>query len=135
MSKIDLSVVIPVWNEAGNIGSLIEKQRTTLEPLGLRAEWIVVDAGSEDSTVDEARAAGAWVEQQREPGYGGALRLGFAHAVGKWVLTCDGDGSHDPEFLPDHLSPAQLEQSEFDVTVFSRYVSGEGPISPSTVAA
>ena len=130
MADIDLSVVIPVWNEAGNIGPLIDRQRTTLESLGIRAEWIVVDAGSQDNTVAEARQAGAWVEQQRDPGYGGALRLGFAHAVGKWVLTCDGDGSHDPEFLVDQLAFEQLEKQRIDVVVFSRYVPGGGADQP-----
>ena len=52
----DVSVVIPVWNEAGNIGPLVDRQRQVLDDLGLSAEWVVIDAGSEDATVDEARA-------------------------------------------------------------------------------
>ncbi len=126
MPPLDLSVVIPVWNEAGNIGPLIEAQRQTLSELGLSAEWIVVDAGSKDDTVREARAAGAWVEVQREPGYGGALRLGFAHSSGRWVLTCDGDGSHAPEFIKGHCPPAE----DVDLVVFSRYVQGGGADQP-----
>ena len=122
----DVSVVIPVWNEAGNIGPLVDRQRQVLDDLGLSAEWVVIDAGSEDATVDEARAQGAWVEVQKEPGYGGALRAGFARTTGRWVVTCDGDGSHDPEYLRGHLPPPE----DCDVVVLSRYVPGGGGDQP-----
>lgn len=123
-----VSWIIPVWNEEGNIGPLLDRQMELADELGLSSEWIVVDAGSKDGTVTEAESRGERVRVvvQSEPGYGGALREGFRLGAGEWVVTCDGDGSHDPGYLRGTLPP----EEGCDVVVLSRYVPGGGADQP-----
>jgi len=56
--QIDLSIIIPTLNEAGNIGPLVTRCRSTISGLGLNSEILVVDGGSQDGTVQEATNAG-----------------------------------------------------------------------------
>lgn len=116
----DLSIVIPALDEAGNIGELVRRCLATLEGLEATHEIFVIDGGSKDATVDEARAAGARTALQTEPGYGGALREGFESASGRWILTMDSDLSHEPEVI------AQLWEGRerADVVIASRYAAG-----------
>ena len=93
---IDLSIIIPALNEAGNIGPLATRCRAVIERLGVQAEILVVDGGSSDGTVQEATEAGARVIQQEGRGYGGALRTGFATATRELVFYTDGDAQYDP---------------------------------------
>jgi glycosyltransferase involved in cell wall biosynthesis len=66
---------------------------------------IVVDGGSEDGTVEAARAAGASVVVERRRGYGRACAAGAASTDAQVVAFLDGDGSDDPAFLPSVLEP------------------------------
>ncbi len=120
MPEPQLSIVIPALNEAGNIGELVERCRAILGKIDLVAEIIVVDGGSNDATRDEAEKAGAKVAIQEDPGYGGALRMGFSLASAPFLLTMDSDLSHEPEVI------AQLWASRetADVVIASRYVEG-----------
>lgn len=119
-STLELSIVIPALNEAGNIGELATRCRATLARMGLLGEVLVIDGGSRDGTVAEAEAAGARVVMQRGRGYGGALRTGFAEARGAWIQTMDSDLSHEPEVI-ERLWAAREAN---DVTIASRYVPG-----------
>ncbi|RME73586.1 MAG: glycosyltransferase [Planctomycetota bacterium] len=115
-----LSVVLPTWNEADNLRPLLAQLRPVLERVVGRAELIVVDAGSHDDTVAVARAAGCRVLVQRQPGYGGALRTGFAAARAPWILTLDADLSHPPAFIADMWAAREGA----DLVIASRYVPG-----------
>ena len=90
-----VSVVIPVFNEAENLEGVIEKIAT----LGLPGcEIIVVDDGSTDGSADVAMKAGANVV--RHPyniGNGAAVKSGIRVARGKIIVLMDGDGQHQPE--------------------------------------
>jgi glycosyltransferase involved in cell wall biosynthesis len=86
-----LSVVIPALNEAGNIGELVQRARAELDQLNIQYEIVVVDGGSKDNTAGEAARAGANVIVYPIPGYGGALRKGFAAAQGEVIITMDSD--------------------------------------------
>jgi len=90
-----VSVVIPVFNEAENLEGVIEKIAT----LGLPScEIIVVDDGSTDGSADVAMKAGANVV--RHPyniGNGAAVKSGIRVARGKIIVLMDGDGQHQPE--------------------------------------
>ena len=92
------AVVIPCWNEAATIGSLVERVRAQVPVV------IVVDDGSTDATASIAAAAGAVVERHgRRQGKGAALRTGLHHALRlgcAWAMTLDGDGQHPPECIP-----------------------------------
>lgn len=117
---MDLSVVIPAWNEADNLVKLLPQLHAVLAQIGCEYEIIVVDNHSEDTTAEVCQAAGASLLQQTEPGYGGALREGFKHASGEYILTMDADFSHAPEFIPLMWS----ERTNADVIIASRYIGG-----------
>ena len=95
----ELSVVIPVLNERENIDALLPRLGRVLHELGCSHEVVVVDGASQDGSADAARSGGARVVVQNAPGYGHALREGFAAATGHYVLTLDADLSHDPDFI------------------------------------
>lgn len=119
-SAPDVSVVVPTLDEAGNIGELVRRCLKVLSALGVTHEIIVVDGGSADSTVAEAREAGADVIEYNRPGYGGALRQGFARSRGGHIITMDSDLSHEPEVIGRLWSA----RAEADVIIASRYVPG-----------
>jgi len=95
------AVVIPCFNEAETIGTLVTEVRQYL-PL-----VIVVDDGSTDSSANRADATGAAViKHPRNLGKGAALRTGLSLALKEgfaWAFTLDGDGQHAPEDLPAFL--------------------------------
>ena len=114
-------VVIPAFNEAGSVGTVVADVRDVL-PL---ATILVVDDGSIDGTAAAARAAGAIVA--RLPfnlGVGGAMRTGyrFAERNGYEVaVQVDGDGQHDASYLPQLIDAV----SQADVVIGARF-AGEG---------
>ena len=100
----DFSIIIPVFNEAENLGELLRKI-LALEMAG--AEIIVVDDGSTDGSAEVALAAGAQVI--RHPyniGNGAAIKSGIRAARGKLLVFMDGDGQHKPEDIPKLLDEA-----------------------------
>lgn len=105
-----VSVIIPLHNEAENIGPLIQviaKERQ------LDWEVIFVDDGSTDGTLSYLRTLGGgypWVRivvLDRRSGQAAALHAGFAHAQGEFLITIDGDLQNDPADIPKIL--AELE--------------------------
>ena len=101
MSASAILALIPAWNEATRIGSVVEAARAHLPVL-------VVDDGSRDKTSAVAEAAGATVVRHpRNQGKGVALLTGFAWALERdyeAVLTLDADGQHDPADIPKFLT-------------------------------
>lgn len=117
---IELSVVIPAWNEADNLARLLPQMHKVLTDLGRVYEIIVVDNHSADGTEGVCTAAGAVLVQQAERGYGGALWSGFRRAQGEYILTMDADLSHTPDFVPSIWN----HRAEAEVIIASRYVAG-----------
>jgi dolichol-phosphate mannosyltransferase len=101
----EISVVLPAHNEAGNIGPIIEELRRVLAPFG-RVEFVCVDDGSSDGTLDVLRAASAsdpavrYVAFTRNFGHEAALRAGLRHAAGRAVIVMDADFEHPPTLVP-----------------------------------
>jgi len=116
-------VVIPAYNEGGNIAQVVSDVRASFG-----GEVAVVDDGSDDDTAGLARAAGATV--LRHPcnlGIGAAVQTGFLYALAHGcdqVLRLDGDGQHDPAFIPRFLD--LLATGEADIVVGSRFLAREG---------
>lgn len=114
-------VVVPAYNEAGSIQSVVLGIRHSVPEVDL----LVVDDGSSDATAALAEAAGAAVA--RLPfnlGVGGAMRTGFRHAARNGydvVVQVDGDGQHDPSYIPALV--AELDVA--DVVIGARF-SGAG---------
>jgi dolichol-phosphate mannosyltransferase len=118
--RLEVSVLIPSWNEKANLEKLLPAIRRQLVGLGVGFEIIVVDAGSDDGTQETARKAGARVVLQTERGYGGALMAGFAEAAAPFVVTMDADLSHPPEFLQTFWE----RRNNAEMLIASRYVRG-----------
>jgi dolichol-phosphate mannosyltransferase len=100
-----LSVVVPVRNEAGNVGPLAEEIATVLTGRWT-FELIFVNDGSTDETGIELKHLAAerpWLRQIAHAGSCGqsaAVRTGVAAARAPLVVTLDGDGQNDPSFIP-----------------------------------
>ncbi len=100
----DISIIIPVFNEAENLGPLLERLQSLDLP---KAEVIVVDDGSTDESAEIAEKKGAKVI--RHPyniGNGAAIKNGIRAARGKLLVFMDGDGQHRPEEIPLLLAEA-----------------------------
>jgi glycosyltransferase involved in cell wall biosynthesis len=115
---IAFTVLILTYNEAGNIDPVLRSIDESLGSTGHSYEVLVVDAGSSDATAEIARSRGARVVQQRERGYGNALREGFGLCEGEYVVTLDADQSHDPALMVDLIA----HRHDADLVIASRYV-------------
>ncbi len=114
-----LSVVIPAYNEAGNIRSVITGVAAVLDGLRRPYEIIVVNDGSTDATAAEIAAVGktvpACVELHLSHNRGQAIALleGLRAAHGDTIITLDGDGQNEPGDIPILLDA--IESDNFDV--------------------
>jgi len=105
----ELSIVIPLHNESGNVGPLIEEISAAMKnfpQVGDKFEIICVDDGSTDMTASEVRQARAMnpqvrlVRHKKKLGMSAALRNGIRRARAEWVVTIDGDRQNDPADIP-----------------------------------
>jgi hypothetical protein len=106
MRSPDVSLVVPVRDETGNIGPLIEEIRGSLDSAGLSWELFVVDDGSSDGSWGEIVEAAAaddrvqGVRHDRGQGKSAALMTGFRRCRGRHVVMLDGDGQDNPAEIP-----------------------------------
>jgi glycosyltransferase involved in cell wall biosynthesis len=99
-----VSVVIPAYNEEGGLKDVVGGLRSRLESSGRPFEIIVVDDGSQDSTLDVARSLDVTViPHGSNRGYGAALKTGIHAARGEHILICDADGTYPSESIPELL--------------------------------
>ena len=128
-TSLDVSVVLPTYNEAQNLAELVPRICAALEGAALGGEVIVVDDDSPDATADVARRLAeshpVRVEvRTAERGLASAVLAGFALSQARVCAVMDADGSHPPERLPALVRP--ILDGEADITVGSRYVRGGG---------
>ncbi len=123
--RIDITVVIPTYNERENIISLIPRIIESLSQLsGVKAEIIIIDDNSPDGTADVVRRQfGSMVrciKRVKNRGLGTAIARGIRHARGSVIIGMDADGNHDPRYIP----ALYRALSYSDIAVGSRFVSG-----------
>jgi len=106
-------VIIPVYNESTRIAEVVRQVRETAPGYDV----LVVDDGSTDETAYAARAAGALVVAHPfNLGYGGAIQTGYKYALRHgydFLVQMDGDGQHDPSFIPQLLAPVLARETDF----------------------
>lgn len=111
---MNLSVVVPIYNEAENIEALIHEITATLE--GERYEIIYVDDASSDPSLSILQKKQndlpqlKIIQHQTRRGQSAALHSGVQAAQSTWVVSLDGDGQNDPQDIPRML--AARDQSE-----------------------
>ncbi len=116
---LEVSVLVPVLDEAGTVGELARRTAAVLDGLGRSFELLFIDDGSRDGTPERVREAHAadprvkLLRLRRNFGKAAALSAGLDHSRGELVITMDGDLQDAPEEIPRLL--ATLEEKDLDL--------------------
>jgi dolichol-phosphate mannosyltransferase len=122
-----ISIIIPTYNEVGNIGLLIQTINKTLKNL-YTYEIIIIDDNSPDYTASEVRKFSRRDHKVRlfvrknQRGLGAAILYGLKKAKGKIIVGIDADFNHPPELIPKLI----VGLKKADLVVASRFISGGG---------
>lgn len=117
--SLDLSVVLPVYNEAGSLPGLIPELTAVLGQLGHSYEIVAVDDGSSDDSVAVLQRLQKQephlriVQFRRNFGQTAAFAAGFDYARGAIIVTIDADGQNDPSDIPRLLEV--MEEGDYDL--------------------
>ncbi|MDE2411673.1 MAG: glycosyltransferase family 2 protein [Sphingomonadales bacterium] len=121
-----LGVVLPTYNERGNLRTMVERLDKALAGIGW--EVIVVDDNSPDGTADEARSLAQEDSRVRviqrigRRGLSSAAIEGMCATAAPVVAVMDADHQHDPALLPGML--AAIESGDYDLAYASRFAEG-----------
>lgn len=119
-NPLDVSIVIPVYNEYDNLPDLVEQVEKALAPAGVKWELICVDDGSRDGSdrrLAELAESRPWLKPlylNRNYGQSTAMQAGFDAAAGNVLITLDGDLQNDPADIPRLLKELEAHP-EIDV--------------------
>ena len=120
--SVDLSLVIPAYNEQENIPTLLSRVESALAPLvakGKTFEVLIVDDGSTDDSpklLADGQAKYPWlrvIRMRKNAGQSAGFEAGFEAARGKYIATIDADLQNDPEEIPRLLD--LLEEKQVDM--------------------
>lgn len=123
-----ISIVIPTYNEIGNIQKLIVHIEHVLEKISPNYEIVIVDDNSPDGTgkfIDKISKKNEKIKviiRNEKTGLGDAYKCGFKHANGDIIIEMDADFSHNPNDIPKFLKGLKYG----DVVVGSRYIKNGG---------
>ncbi len=123
----EVSIIVPTYREAENLGVLIPRVSDALKSAGISAEIIVVDDNSPDGTPEVCRVLSEshplrLVVRTTERGLSSAVLAGMNVAQGDMLLVMDADLSHPPEKIPEIV--AALRNPQTDFVIGSRYTAG-----------
>ena len=128
----DLSVVVPVHNESGNVVPLLTEITAALRGKA-DFEVVYIDDASKDDTLNVLKASKAQFPELRvvrhlvQSGQSTAVRSGVRAARGNWIATLDGDGQNDPADIPKLIAMR-------DASAISRGLA-IAPVAPGTLSA
>ncbi|WDF53560.1 glycosyltransferase family 2 protein [Mucilaginibacter sp. KACC 22063] len=123
-----ISVVVPSFNEVGNIEMLASRLVAMLQQLPYDYEVIFVDDGSSDGTLDKLKGLPSvddhlyYLELSRNFGHQNALKAGYDYADGDCIISLDGDMQHPPELIPQFI---QKWEEGYDVVYTCREYQDE----------
>lgn len=128
---IELSIVLPSFEEEENLRVLLPKLREEASALTPEHEILVVDTiQPRDATPDVCIEAGVcYIPRSGGDLFGDAVRTGIAKSKGRFVIFMDADGSHNPSFLPNLWA----ERENADLVIASRYMPGGKTENPATL--
>lgn len=115
---MDLSIVVPIKNEALNIATLAVEIETAFESSSTEWECIWVDDGSTDHSLTELKrlhqenGRHRFLSLTRHYGKAAALHIGFTHAEGEILAALDGDGQNDPADIPILVKCLKKEKAD-----------------------
>jgi glycosyltransferase involved in cell wall biosynthesis len=128
-SSLKILIIIPAFNESGNISRAI----ADIQKKKLELDIIVIDDGSVDSTAVEAAVAGAKViSLPLNLGIGGAVQTGFQYALQYGydiAVQMDGDGQHNADYLLKLITP--IIDNQADMVIGSRFIEDDGGFKSS----
>jgi dolichol-phosphate mannosyltransferase len=128
---MDLSIVIPMFNEAENVKNTLSRVEESLSTFKGNYEIVAVNDGSTDNTFEilkeiaERNKRIKVVSYPKNMGRGMALRRGFKESQGEIVVSIDADLSYDPKYILD-LIEALEKNSHIDFVLASPYMPGGG---------
>lgn len=140
MNDVQLSVIVPLYNEQDSVEPLYQAITSVLKPLNIKYEIIFVDDGSKDNTVAQSQKFAAndkrlrIIKFRRNYGQTPAMAAGIDHARGEILITMDGDLQNDPSDIPNFL---QKIDEGYDIVVGWRHKRQDKLISrkiPSMIA-
>jgi glycosyltransferase involved in cell wall biosynthesis len=126
-----ISIVIPSYNEEGNIKIIINALHEVLQKLNYRYELIFVDDGSSDKTLSILQEISAtdsnvfYIELSRNFGHQNALKAGLDKATGDCIITMDGDMQHPPDLISQLI---QKWEEGYDVVYTRRLEDKKLPV-------
>ena len=122
---IDISIIVPSYNEEENVELLYSELKDVLISIKREHEIIFVDDCSTDTTyqrLQELHSKDPWVKIikfRNNFGQSAAMKAGFDHAQGSFVITMDADLQNDPHDIPAMLE--KIEKDDYDVVCGWRY--------------
>ncbi len=131
VSQKKISIVVPSFNEEGNISLIIATLHTVLQKLPYDYELIFVDDGSKDATLSILQALSEidsklfYIELSRNFGHQNALMAGLNLATGDCLITMDGDMQHPPELISELI---QKWQEGYDIVYTRRLEDKNLPV-------
>jgi glycosyltransferase involved in cell wall biosynthesis len=128
-----LAIVVPVYNESATIESVIGSWMQQLDKQGIDYQFILLNDGSSDSTIDVLKRLEAThprriiVVDKTNSGHGRTCRLGYDAAVAsprvEWILQIDSDGQCDPAYFPEFW----MSRDDADCVFGKRVQRDDGP--------
>jgi glycosyltransferase involved in cell wall biosynthesis len=123
-----ISIVVPVYNEEGNIGSLHRQILAVCRENNYVFEIIIVDDGSTDNSLNLIKqlSPAKIIRFRKNFGQTAAIDAGIKYAKHNYIVTMDGDGQNDPADIPRLIE--HLEKNELDVVSGWRYRRKDAPV-------
>jgi undecaprenyl-phosphate 4-deoxy-4-formamido-L-arabinose transferase len=118
MADMQISVVIPVYNEEANLAALMKRLTPVMKNIGKSFEIVLIDDGSKDNSLNLLKEFAyepfvTVVELTQNYGQHAAIMAGFAVARGKIIITMDADLQNPPEEIPNLVNV--MEDGNYDV--------------------